>query len=357
MAADVDRHLVRQHPRRSSHRASSERAVPAGPRAPARPVPELAGEQGDLPAGVAGCRQRQRVPVLPDSSRAQRIQPGNHRPAEFQVPGPARRPGAAPGRIRARGAADVQLPDPAPGSGGRARLRQRARSPRRAWFRRRDSCRRGRVMVRSLAPLRHRRFRLLVGGQLASNVGDAFYAVALPGTVLAAYGVPRTVLLAVGGHASDRWRPWTVMMTSDSVRAVAVAALAVAAASGPARAVVLVPIAAVLGAGEGLFLPGSFAIVPVLLPDEELQSGNALASAVTQLATLAGPAIGGALVALAGPAPAFAVDAATFAVSALTLAGVRSAQRSAMVTGTGPVAAPVTVPGAEEGSLQSAVEP
>jgi predicted MFS family arabinose efflux permease len=225
-------------------------------------------------------------------------------------------------------------------------------------------------MTRSLAPLRHRGFRRLVGGQLASNFGDAFYAVALPwyvlaehggalllGTVLAAYGVPRTVLLAAGGQASDRWRPWMVMMTSDSVRAVAVAALAVAAASGPARAVVLVPIAAVLGAGEGLFLPGSFAIVPVLLPDEELQSGNALASAVTQLATLAGPAAGGALVALAGPAPAFAVDAATFVVSALTLAGVRSAQRSAAVTGARPAATPVTVTGTEEGPLRSAAEP
>ena len=193
-------------------------------------------------------------------------------------------------------------------------------------------------MARGLAPLRHRGFRLLVSGQLASNVGDAFYAVALPwyvlanhggplllGTVLAAYGIPRTALLAVGGHASDRWGPWTVMMTSDAVRAFAAAALAVAAASGPARAVVLVPIAAVLGAGEGLFLPGSFSIVPALLPDAELQSGNALASGATQLATLAGPAFGGALVALLGPAPAFAIDAVTFVISAATLAGVRSA--------------------------------
>jgi MFS family permease len=195
-------------------------------------------------------------------------------------------------------------------------------------------------MARSLAPLRHRGFRLLVSGQLASNVGDAFYAVALPwyvlaehggplllGTVLAAYGIPRTALLAVGGNASDRWRPWTVMMTSDAVRAFAAAALAVAAASGPARAVVLVPIAAVLGAGEGLFLPGSFAIVPALLPDEELQSGNALASGATQLAMLAGPALGGALVAVLGPAPAFAIDAVTFVLSAASLAGVRSAAR------------------------------
>jgi MFS family permease len=192
--------------------------------------------------------------------------------------------------------------------------------------------------------LRHRGFRLLAGGQLASNFGDAFYAVALPwyvlaehggplllGTVLVAYGVPRTVLLAVGGHASDRWRPWTVMMTSDTVRALAAAALAVAAATGPASADVLVPIAVVLGAGEGLFLPGSFAIIPTLLPDEDLQAGNALSSSGTQLATLVGPAIGGAVVAFLGAAPAFAIDAGSFLLSALTLAGVRSAERRTAV--------------------------
>jgi MFS family permease len=192
--------------------------------------------------------------------------------------------------------------------------------------------------VRSLSPLRHRRFRLLVAGQLTSNVGDAFYAVALPwyvlathggplllGTVLAAYGIPRTALLVVGGHLSDRWRPWTVMMATDAVRAIAMTAMAVTAMLGPARAIVLVPIAVVLGSGAGLFMPGSFAIVPALLPSDDLQAGNALVSGGTQFATLIGPAVGGALVALAGPAPAFAVDAASFVVSALTLAGLRAA--------------------------------
>jgi predicted MFS family arabinose efflux permease len=204
--------------------------------------------------------------------------------------------------------------------------------------------------LRGLAPLRHRDFRLLAGGQLASNVGDSFYAVALPwyvladhggaillGTVLVAYGIPRTALVLVGGHASDRWRPWTVMMSTDAARAVAALALAVAAAEGPARAVVLVPIAAVLGAGEGLFMPGSFAIIPSLLPDEDLQAGNALSSAGTQLATLIGPAAGGAMVAFLGPAPAFALDAASFVVSAVTLAGIRAARRSPRSQ---PVAAP-----------------
>jgi predicted MFS family arabinose efflux permease len=207
---------------------------------------------------------------------------------------------------------------------------------------------------RGLAPLRHRGFRLLAAGQLASNTGDAFYAVALPwyvlsdhggelllGTVLAAYGIPRTVLLAVGGQASDRWGPWTVMMASDGVRVLAAAALAVAAATGPARAVILVPIAVVLGAGEGMFLPGSFSIIPALLPDADLQAGNALASAGTQLATLIGPALGGAMVALAGPSPAFALDAASFAISTLTLVRVRAAQRTPA-----PVASETVAPGA-----------
>jgi len=184
-----------------------------------------------------------------------------------------------------------------------------------------------------------------VTGQLASNIGDAFYLVALPwyvlaehggavllGTVLATYGVSRTVALAVGGRMVDKWRPWTVMMTSDTVRALALAMLAVAAATGPARVLVLVPIAAVLGAGEGIFLPGSFSIVPALLPDQELQAGNSLAESGTQFSALAGPLIGGALVALLGPATAFALDAASFVISAMTLARLFVVQRAATVT-------------------------
>lgn len=197
---------------------------------------------------------------------------------------------------------------------------------------------------RALAPLRHPEFRLFTAGQLTSNVGDAFYGIALPwyvlahqggplllGVVLAAYGIPRTVLLAVGGHASDRWRPWTVMMAADAVRAVAVAAMAIMAVAGPANPYLLVPAAAVLGAGAGIFVPGSFAIVPSLLPDEDLQAGNALTFGGTQLAALIGPAAAGAVVALVGPGAAFSVDAASFAVSTLTLAGIRIREAGAEV--------------------------
>ena len=61
-------------------------------------------------------------------------------------------------------------------------------------------------------PLGVRSFRLLAGGQFTSTIGDYCYAVALPwlvlsthgsaillGTVLACYGVPRTVAVLPGG--------------------------------------------------------------------------------------------------------------------------------------------------------------
>lgn len=193
-----------------------------------------------------------------------------------------------------------------------------------------------------LVPLRDSRFRLLAGGQLASGLGDALYAVALPwyvlaarrgavllGIVLAVYGIARAAALLAGGWAADRWRPWPVMLAADSVRAVVVALLAVVAATSRPAAWELVPIAVLAGAGEGLFLPGSSAVVPSLLPGEALEAGNAVLSGSGQLASLLGPAIGGVVVAAIGSAAAFGVDAATFVVSALTLAGVLVASRAA----------------------------
>ncbi len=58
-----------------------------------------------------------------------------------------------------------------------------------------------------------------------------------------------------------------------------------------------------------MFLPASFSVIPSLLPGDGLQAGNALASGCTQLASLAGPAIGGTLVALGSPSAAFAAPA------------------------------------------------
>jgi predicted MFS family arabinose efflux permease len=121
------------------------------------------------------------------------------------------------------------------------------------------------------------------------------------------------------------------MMIADLGRLVLAGGLAAMAATRQPEFLALAPIAFGLGAGEGLFLPAAYAIMPRLVADDQLQSGNALLSASTQLAVFAGPALGGAVVAALSSAAGFGLDALTFGVSALTLwrLGATVAARSA----------------------------
>ena len=183
-------------------------------------------------------------------------------------------------------------------------------------------------------PLAVRSFRLLTAGQFASTIGDYCYAVALPwlvlsnhgstvtlGIVLACYGAPRTIMMPIGGVLADKIGQRTLMLFADTLRCVLVGVLTFLAARHTASLVALVPTAALIGAGEGLFLPASFSIMPSLLDERQLAAGNALNSAAVQIGTLLGPALGGALVATTGGSTAaMGVDAASFAVSALSLA-------------------------------------
>ena len=196
-------------------------------------------------------------------------------------------------------------------------------------------------------PLGVRSFRLLAGGQFTSTIGDYCYTVALPwlvlsnrggaillGTVLACYGLPRMVLIPVGGVLADKIGSRTVMLIADAVRCVLVAVLAVLAARHTASLATLGPTAAFIGAGEGLFIPASVAIMPSLLDGERLTAGNAISTAAMQAGSLLGPALGGALVAATRASTwAFAVDAASFAVSALTLALIPGKAAAGTVSG------------------------
>jgi MFS family permease len=185
-------------------------------------------------------------------------------------------------------------------------------------------------------------FRLLIVGQLTSALGDYFFAVALPwyilshgggpallGWVLAGYGTARVAGIAVGGVLADRFGATVSMLAMDAIRCGAVACLGGFAVSTSPSFAVLAPIAVVLGLAGGIFLPASLAILPAILDDEDLAGGNALSTIVAQAGGLIGPAIAGAVVAVAGAWPAFFVDAGSFLVSAAVLATLA---RTARVT-------------------------
>jgi MFS family permease len=186
-------------------------------------------------------------------------------------------------------------------------------------------------------------FRLLAVGQFSSTVGDYCYAVALPwlvlsdhssaaalGVVLACYGVPRALLTVPAGSLADRLGPRRVMLMSDVARCALTAVFTVLAAAHVSSLAALAAVAAVLGACSGLFLPASMTLMPSLVDNAKLASANALYTGFVQAGSMIGPAIGGILVAAAGPAPAFAVDAGSYLVSAacLTLLGRAAAARA-----------------------------
>jgi MFS family permease len=219
-------------------------------------------------------------------------------------------------------------------------------------------------------PLGVRNFRLLTAGQFASTIGDYCYAVALPwfvlsahggtialGTVLACYGVPRAALLPAGGVLADRFGPRTSMLAADATRCALLVLFVVLASRHTVSLVTLAPAAGLLGAGTGVFIPASYAIMPTLLDARRLTAGNGVFTAAQQAGSLLGPAAGGALIAVAGPAPAFGVDAASFAVSALALALIPRAAAAAPAppaasdrkdasTAPGPAAVPAAAPAA-----------
>jgi hypothetical protein len=197
----------------------------------------------------------------------------------------------------------------------------------------------------SVAPLRHRGYRLLFAGQTVSVFGDAFGAVALPwlvyrlgggarqlGLVVAVYGLCRLATTPLGGMLADRLGAWRVMMVSDAGRLLLSGGLAAVAFTGTGGTGALAALAGGTGLLAGLFLPAAYAITPSLLPDDELAAGNALSGTAAYAAGLVGPALAGGLIVLFSPGVAVAVDAATFAVSALCLATIGRTVRPTTTT-------------------------
>jgi MFS family permease len=121
-------------------------------------------------------------------------------------------------------------------------------------------------------------------------------------------------MIPVGGVLADKLGPRTLMLAADAVRCVVVAALAVLAARHVTSLAALGSIAVFIGAGEGLFIPASFSIMPSLLDGERLTAGAAGYGAL--LACLALGGIAGTL----GAARAGGLRAPAMFASAVFLA-------------------------------------
>jgi len=197
----------------------------------------------------------------------------------------------------------------------------------------------GLTRVGLLLPLRDPEFRKLWIAMCVSLLGDGAFLVAVAWqvyelsnapTAMSVVGiamtVPTIVFLLIGGVASDRFDRRKVMIAADLLRAVAGAALAALALTGAIEVWHIALIAAVYGTGAAFFAPAFDALVPDVVPQDRLAQANALDQLMRPIVfRMAGPAIGGVLVASASAGVVFALDAASFLVSAGTLMLVRVA--------------------------------
>ena len=110
------------------------------------------------------------------------------------------------------------------------------------------------------------------------------------------------------------------MIAGDLLRCAAIGAVAVLALADAAELWHVIVLVVIYGIGEALFQPAFSAVVPDIVPRDELLQANAVRELVEPIGLrFAGPALGGLLIALFDVGAAFMVDAATFGISALAI--------------------------------------
>jgi MFS family permease len=177
----------------------------------------------------------------------------------------------------------------------------------------------------AIAPLRHPPYARLWTGAFVSNIGTWMETLALgiyvtkatnqaawTGTIAAASFVPIAFFGPIGGALADRFpRKWLLMATTIVQTGLA-SLLAFLFTVGHPSAPILTLIAFGNGICAGLGFPAFQAILPDLVPVEDLPGAIALSSAQYNLGRVFGPALAGIVIALGGYAWAEAVNAASF---------------------------------------------
>ncbi|HZT14521.1 MAG TPA: MFS transporter [Gaiellaceae bacterium] len=170
-----------------------------------------------------------------------------------------------------------------------------------------------RLLARRRLPpaLRHRDFRRLWLGVLASGVAEEMLAVAVGWQVyaihrsaldlgligLAAF-VPLPLLALPAGQLADRLPRTAVFAGSLAMEGVVAALLLTVTLTGAHRLWPFVSLAALTGAAGAFGSPAARALAPELVPGDLLAGALALRSIAYQVATVSGPAVGGLLFAV-----------------------------------------------------------
>ncbi|MDP9363654.1 MAG: MFS transporter, partial [Chloroflexota bacterium] len=179
---------------------------------------------------------------------------------------------------------------------------------------------------RAYRTLRHRDYRLLWGAEAVSTLGTQVQRVAVAWQVfeltrdplqLGLLGLCRFVPILLfgiaGGVVADRRDRRRTLVASQAVLLLLSAALAGMTAAGAANLMAIYAITVLAATASAVSGPTRQALVPLLVPRTELVGAMTMNILAMQTAAVAGPALGGLLIARGGGASAYALDALSFA--------------------------------------------
>ncbi|MFZ3337123.1 MAG: MFS transporter [Xanthobacteraceae bacterium] len=182
--------------------------------------------------------------------------------------------------------------------------------------------------------LHHRAFMRFVYVRIAGSVAWQMQAVAIGWQMYELTGssfelgliglvqfIPAVGLFVPTGHAADRYDRRWVSATSQSLEAIAVAVLTVAMMGGWLTPTLLLAMAFVIAVGRAFEQPSQQSVLPNIVPAPLLPRAIAAANLAAQTAFVAGPALGGALLA-ASPSLTFAGCAVLWFSSAAVTIGI-----------------------------------
>jgi MFS family permease len=211
-----------------------------------------------------------------------------------------------------------------------------------------------RSLLLDITPLRGREYRLLFLGQLVSFLGSMITFVAVPfqmydltGSTLAvgALGicqfVPIVTVALVSGALADAFDRRKLVLLAELGSAVVMAALLANSLLDDPQAWVLFVCAALLAGFYALLRPPLHALVPRVVPREQMKAAMALEWVRGDVGMLLGPAIGGVLIGAFGVTITFGIDLVSFLVSLGFLSAMRASPPA---------------PGADSPSLHSIAE-
>ena len=196
-----------------------------------------------------------------------------------------------------------------------------------------------------LGALTERDFRLVFSSTTVSAIGDGVAAIALVfavlhishdsptavGVVLACRQVAAAAITLAAGVVADRLPRHLVLVAVASVQAAVQGLVGGLIVTGHATVPVLAGLAVVYGLADGFVIPAQNGLVPAVISAARLQQANALIGLSRSILGFAAPALGGILVAAGSPGGAILIDAASFVVAAVLLACVYVAPRADVV--------------------------